>query len=795
MKPLFQDDNEMLSECDQLVKDDEADSEDRTTIASFYNGRDTMSSGEAETSGTTEITNHLFGYDSLNTARIQIEGIFTKQKHVWGLKFYDAPMEYRQQWEMAATEAFNAVIRDSRRLKPQIKSLAGQVTLFGSSHLMFRDLVDWCPMIARPLVPTGTGILATDVPYACVPSFLTLGELIKARESAKKLSDQGMDAYWSIDALDRCIETLKANVSPANKVSYGVGTSQQTGDEREQARQESGDGRSGYRMKLPVYYMYVARPEEDGTPFDLIILARWTPQQREQSARNRKLILPVKLFERERMYEKAQHWLQSFFIDTAIGGETSWHRCMGLGHLNYDSDVDVETFFNTAMQGSLENLRRTFRADSQADWDAISRWNQGQTPSNVLPPGIKIEEAQKNPNFQYAFTTIQMLQGLARRKASAAIGNTGDQTSDELEIQALERQGRNAEALASRMSDIYEATDALGTEMFRRMMQPVPLVSDPGYEEITAFQKCLRKAGVPVELVRKWLKSDEKLVCVETSRAGGDGDRVRTVMVNQMLMSRLNLFNPEAQQVILRRVMASETQDYQFAEQIVPYEKARDGNQIERANSENMACVLRGATGYVPEIQKDDLHMEHVPEHLGGMQGLLAKGQIEGWNELDLAAFKAMGSHAAAHIQSVMQIKEQKDAAKQMMDQLQQLAKAGQEFANNMKPSQPDPETAQDMQLKERKQSLSERAQIKLEQHRKESLDLSKAKQASKEVLESQRLADQEGSGAHQRYMDEVKMIEDKKNRIMQRAHDRSEAAKQRAFEKNTAKAKEAQPA
>lgn len=792
MKNLFADDNEMLAECDQLVKDDSMDAEDRATIGAFYNGRDTMSTCEADAQGQTEITNHLFGYDSLNTARIQIESIFTKTKNVWNFKMYDAPAEYRQEWEMATAEDFNAIIRDSRRLKPHVKSMAGQVTLYGSSHFMWRDIVDWCPVVARPLVPTGTGILASDIPYACVPSFLTLGELVRAKRSAEKLRDKGEKSFWSIESLERCIDTLQANVS-VKPTSYGVGTSQQTVDEREQMRQEGGAS-AQYRMKLPVYYLYIARPDEEGTPFDMIILARWTPQQREDSIRRNKLILPVKLFEKERMYKSAAHWLNPYFIDTSLGGETSWHRCMGLGHLNYDSDVDVETFFNTAMQGSLENLRRTFRADSQADWDAIARWNQGQTPSNVLPPGIKIEEAAKNPNFQYAFTTIQMLQGLARRKASAAIGNAGDNTTDELEIQALERQGRNAEALASRMSDIYEATDSLGREIFRRMVAPLPLESDPGYEEISAFQKCLRKKGVPVELLRKWANSDEKVLCVETSRAGGDGDRVRTVMVNQMLMSRLPLFNPEAQQTILRRVMASETQDYQFAEEIVPYEKKPDGNQVQSANVENQACLLRGITGFVPPIQKEDLHMEHLPEHFGGMQGLLAKGQMKGWDEIDLAGFKAIGSHAGAHIQSIMAIPEQKDLAKQAVEQLQQLAKAGQEFANNMKPSQPDPAEAKELELKERKQQLSERAQLKLEEHRGAAMDLSRRKQASNEVLESQRLADQENSGAHKRYMDEVKVIEGKRDRIMERANKRSESAKERAFAKAQAE-KEPAPA
>jgi hypothetical protein len=780
---LFQNDQEIIAECDKLVHDDSLDAEDRITIGSFYNGRDTMSQADAEAQGITQVTNHLFGYDSLNLARIQIEGIFTKPKHVWGFKLYDAPMEMRQQWEMSTTEHFNAVIKESKRLKPQVKSLGGQATLYGSAHLMWRDTLDWCPRTARPLVPFGTGILATDIPYACVPSHLTLGELIKFREGAKKLTEQGLKSDWKMDSLDKAIDTLRSNVSDGSVPSYGIGNQQQTMDELEQARQEQGAAAQGYRMKVPVYFFYVARPDEEGTPFDLIILARWTPAQRDRATKQ-KMILPVVMYECERKYENAHQWLNPYFIDTSIGGEPSWHRVMGLGALNYEADVDTEQFFNTAMQGSLENLRRTFRVESQADWELIAKWNQGQTPSNVLPPGLKSDEAVKNPNFQYAFTTMQMLQGLSRRNASSAIGNTGDSSSNELEIQALERQGRNAEALAARMSDIYDATDALGLEMFRRMLQPVPMASDPGYEEIVAFQKRLRKDGVSVDLLRKWMKNNEGQVCVETSRATGDGDRVRMVMVNQMLMNRLHLFNPQAQQIILKRVTAQETQDYKLAEELVPYEKKADANQVERANNENQACILRAITGYVPERNPDDLDMEHVPEHFGGMQGLLAIGQAKGWTQIELAAFKALGSHAAMHIQAVKAIKEQADVANQMMHTLEGIAKQGQEFANNLEQSEQDEAKQKELELKERNQMLKERGQVALEQHRAAALDLSKRKQASKEVIEAQRLADQENDGAHRRMMTEVEMVEGKKDKIIERAEERSQAADERAAAK-----------
>ena len=172
----------------------------------------------------------------------------------------------------------------------------------------------------------------------------------------------------------------------------------------------------------------------------------------------------------------------------------------------------------------------------------------------------------RQPNFQHSFTTMQMLTSLTRKNAASSISHAEDGKAKELEINALERQGRNAEALASRMSDIYECVDSLGSEMFRRFVAEEPLPCDPGYAEIRMFQEVMRKHKIPLVTLRRQKNGNFVHVCVRSSRAAGDGNTVKRRMVNQMLMSRLNLFNPEAQQVILRRVTAEETGDYEFAE-------------------------------------------------------------------------------------------------------------------------------------------------------------------------------------------------------------------------------------
>lgn len=754
--PFFASHDEMLSEADMLIREDQPDSEDRAVISSFYNGRQTMTDAEAENQGVTELTNHLFGYDSMVTAKTQIESIFIKPPQVWSFKLPGVPIQVRQKWELSLNRNFNEVIKNSGRMKPEIKTLAGDLTLFGNACPMYRDQRDWCPKVMRPLVPRGTGTVAPAVEYAVVPSYLSLGDLMRAYERVKRLRKSGTKYDWQGDALSAAIDTLKGNINLGTSI---ITNARQPADEVQQNFQETKRWYAQYRTRLPVYYVYTSHPDRKGTPADLTILARYSPTQINEAGKA-SMSLPVCLYERSEIFDRANQWICPMFIDASLDGEMTWHRVMGLGRLNYDSDVDVEQFFNDAMTGSRENLRRTYKVASQGDWELVQRWNNGEFASNVLPPGVDLAEAAKNPNFQYAQQTLAMLRAASAKNAGSSSG-AFEQRDNELQVQALERQSRNAETMGTRISDVYDGFDSMGTESFRRMCATLPLPVDPGYEEVMEFQDRIRRDGVPVEILRQLLDDGPQSISVYTNRTVGDGNKVRAIMVNQMLMQRISYFSPEAQQLILRRVTADDTQDYQLAEQLVPYEPKPDPNQVERANGENDSCMLRGITGYVPPHNQDDLDAVHLVEHFGGMQALLAKGNAQkGWDMMDATAFKAMGSHCALHISIIQKNPEAKGMATALMQQLQGLARQGQEFLNNLQQQaqkqEVDPVEQAKMQIQQQKLQLDTRKQVALEDHRKAVLALNTRKAGSGEVMAAAQLINAEKTRQHNEHMDRI---------------------------------------
>jgi hypothetical protein len=629
----------------------------------------------------------------------------------------------------------------------------------------------------RPLVPRGIGTLARDVPYAVVPSHLELSYLINLAERIKRSKKAGLPIHWKEDAVLGAIETLCNNVSNGYMI---VADARQTPEEVEFDFQENRIMYSQYRTKLPVYYVYTAHPDKEGCPADLTILARYSPEQRTMRAEKKQDVLPVCLYQCSLLFDQAEHWMHPFFVDANLDGETTWHRVMGLGRLNYDNDVDTEQFFNDAMAGARENLRRTYQVGNQGDWELIKRWNEGEFASNLLPPGVSVSEAAKNPSFQHALMTMDVLRSASAKNAGTGYGSSNAPTKDkELQIQALERQGRNAETMGNRIADIYECFDLMGNEIFRRMLGDTPLPIDPGYAEIKRFQDLCRADGVPVEILRKLFDVDVAGVVVRTNRTVGDGDKVREAMVNNALMNRIHFYSPQAQQIILRKVTASDTRDYSFAEEVVPYDQKPDSNQVARANEENNACMLRGITGYIPPYAADDIDAIHIQEHFGGMQALLAIGKASnGWTMKELGAFKVMGAHTAGHIQRIAQNPQAKALGTKLMQQLQQLARQGQEFANNLEKQQQqeqmDPLDAARLQLDQSKHQLNVRKQDDLVEHRDEVLKLNKKKQASGEMIAAAQLIGAERTASHNAHMDRVGKTLDARRL----AHDMHESAR-----------------
>lgn len=673
--PYFDKVEDALGAVQNLVTEDIDFAFDREVVAKFYNGRETMSPAQAEKEGVKSIVNHLFGYSALDQLRQQLFSIMTADERLWKIsvcikELGGKPLNSgdRQSLEYQLTDKFNHRIRRSKRLKPEIRSTMDNLVLHGRNPLLFTDRFDWCPRSGFLYVPGDTGTTAETFTYGFSADKMPLWRIqsyLKKAESAPA----GTDTGWNTKALNDALDALHVSREINSSILLD-------GEESEnENKPEDSTWRRSSSQTMPVWYLYEVDHDKADKPVGLTIIARYTFNS--EGSKNDDVVQRDKvLYSKRDHFKSVHHWLKPFFIDTQIGGATTWHSVMGLGKLNYPRDADVEDFFNMAMDGAKDNVRTKYQAADGASREKISRFFQER--SDILPEGLQLAQQQSNQNFRNAFEVVNILNVLSKGDAGAAYSNTGG-SGEELEIQAQERQGRSTALISSRMADVFDMMDEVGMEIFRRFMIGENPESSPGYADVKAFRDELDAIGINNDIRLQICESScglLKWVKVKTSRAAGDGSPVHEMMVADRLIANLGMYSPASQETIKRRVTMTWTKDPDFSAEVVPYERQVDPDQLARARTENTASIERGITGFVAELNPDDVSQIHLPEHDNALDALVAKATSEGsMDQFTSAGFKSLAAHQMKHIQAMEGDKVLAEAANAAYQKLQEQSR------------------------------------------------------------------------------------------------------------------------
>ncbi len=735
--PYFDKVEDALGAAQQLVLEDRDAAFDREVVAKFYNGRETMTPDEAEKQGVKTIVNHLFGYSALDQLRQQLFSIMTADERLWKIGFNKKelggkPLNSgdRQSLEEQLTAKFNNRIRRSKRLKPEIRSTMDNCVLHGRNPLLFTDRFDWCPRSGFLYVPGDTGTTPETFTYGFSADKMPVWRLKTYLKKAKQSDGTG----WNTKALEDALDALQINREV--NTSIHLDGEERENENRQQDNSSFGDRRESSQT-MPVWYLYEVDQDKADKPVGVTVIARYTFTSEGTS--NENVVTRDKvLYTNRDHYKSVHHWLKPFFIDTQIGGASTWHSVMGLGKLNYPRDADVEDFFNMAMDGAKDNVRTKYQVADGASREKMQRFFQER--SDILPEGLQIAQQQNNQNFKNAFEVVNILQMLSKGDAGAAYSNSSE--GEELQIQAQERQGRATALISSRMADIFDMMDEVGLEIFRRFMVGENPENSPGYGDVKAFRDEMDELGITAEIRREICETScglLKYVKIKTSRAAGDGSPVHEAMVNDRLVANLGMYAPAAQETIKRRVTMSWTRDPDFAAEVVPYERQVDPDQLARARTENTAAIERGITGFTPELNADDVAQIHVPEHDNALDALLAKSMNEGsMNPFAAAGFKSLASHLAKTIKSMEGDKVLAEIANAALQKLQEQSRQAEGLIEAFAANQEKNELSAAERLKHEQwaadHEFKQRQQASIEQNRQDKLQIDTRQAAVSEV-------------------------------------------------------------
>lgn len=730
-----------MAVANRLVDDDRFLAADRQIVANFYNGRDTMTSAEAESENIGNVVNHLFGYNNIDKFRSQISSIFTRDDTVWNVEINhpEIPLDQSESFSVHITQALARRIKRSRRIKPEWRATSGNLVLHGRDTQVFPDAFDWCPRSTFFYVPRGTQANRDSIPYAFRADDMPYAKLVSYLRQAEAAEKQGV---WNVKALKDAVESLKPSNASPPLIDKSVGT-EKLSEHDNNAEGPATDGDINTRSTLPVWYLYEVDHTKADKPVSLKILARYSLMKKETTVKtgikDDKEERDILLYQNENHFKSVRNWVVPFFIDTEIGGRPLWNGAVGLGKLNYPRDADVEEFFNLAMDGAKDAMRAKWKVADGASREKVARYFTER--SDLLPEGLEPVKTEIAGNYRDALGVISILRQLSSEDAGTGFTNSGTE-ADELEIQAAERQSAAATLISARMADIYDALDDLGTEILRRFLVAPTDEKREGYNEIKAFREDLEKHGITQEIREKIAEVKNGEMCyitVRTVRAMGDGSRLQEERAASQLMASLGAFNPQGQEKIKRRFVLTATRNPDLAAEIVPYEQRTDPDQQARARMENYSAVSRGILGFVPQLNPDDVNGIHVPEHDQELDSLNARSQAAGgMNENDFAGFKSLATHQASHLQNMQGDKALAEQANAWLQKLERqtstaegLAKA---WASRMQQEEISPEKQIQLQQKERQINLAERAQTSIEADRADRIALDERAQATNEA-------------------------------------------------------------
>lgn len=666
---LFKNVENIMSEISDMEKDELNRREDRATVSRFFNGQPPLSQKQADAMGLRVNVNNLFGYTDLAAAKDQTVALYTKPPRLFNVEMDFAPTANKYVWEQCLTRAFNRIVKKGNRMRMPYEGVAGDASMHGEGTFFFPDPLTPYPRqlpLSKRLIPSRASADPEELSYFAIDTHLSIHKidyhirnespgwnLKNLRTLRKQIFEKQDKAGWSAAAMQA------VNSMNPEDVEY--------------ARQGCAPLDRLCRFEIPVYYFYQSDSERDGRPLDLSIICKLAKDSDPKMSGG-----GLTLFEEEDYYSAVREAIQPFFMDCILGGSPEWHRVKGMGHLNYSLAWHIELLVSRMLQGTMESTMEIFSAGDGANREDLEKILLRH--NGILPEHVSLLGNRRQFDFNGILSVLNVVRQAAAKNTQSAISNTGDQSSDELEVQAMFRQGQISAQQSSRQSNWYDHWGRLGETMLSRFTSPFVDSDCEFYSDINDFQSELRRHGVPLYYCQP------HNVRVTAYKITGDGNELKANRFAAFAMQNIAMFPAGSQQMIKRIVTGIMADDYELAETLVPTEDKPDADQMRVADGENNTCIVQGRP---PQIADTDIDETHVAVHFQGIGSLLQQAQAnqETFEPAQVQAFKALGAHAIAHIQR-MDSMGKEDQAKQFMEAMNQAAKMAEKFLHNLQQRQ-----------------------------------------------------------------------------------------------------------
>lgn len=667
---LFSKPGAVIEEVGKLRLAEKYRREDRAIVSNFFNGSPPLSPEEAAALGFTINVNHLFGYKELDDAQSQVFSRFTKPTRLIEVILNAAKPGKGSQWGLEAADEASRVIRKITAFKNDYQGVCGDASLHGESLFFFPNTTfpvpKQCPL-SRMLIPDDSPADVTGLTHFGIEHELSLRDLHRYARLAPK--------GWNVSSLKRVLADIYKDCS-----GIGQAIDADNLEELEYRRQENSampQTTTTRRPSAQVVFFYEQRCDLPGYPMDLTISLRDESNFADKEAKEAAI-----LYKGDGVYPTVGKCLHPFFMDCIIGGAPKWHRVMGLGTLNYQTNYAVELLINRAQQATVEGSMNLWQADSTTTREAAEQILMKH--NGIIPEGLNLLQNRFAPNFGGILEMIQFFRQAGARNARGVTPNNGD-SNDQLEVQAMFEQNAAASGANARTANWDDYNDRMWTEVFARLTNPLIDPNDPGYSEIMDFQAAMKRKGIPLYYLQP------ENVTVRAVRLAGDGLRSKELGIVQYLTTNRNQYAPEMQPRITRLCTALALDNYALAEELTPMDdEQEDSPQRLKAESEN--AIMLTQRKLLPQ-NASDVDEVHILAHFPALEQLVSDGvqfQKAAFTQPQADSFQKIGAHTLAHIERVEGKAQnnrkdpEREKSREFRNQLNQLAAMGEKLMQNL---------------------------------------------------------------------------------------------------------------
>lgn len=658
---------EIDSLCFQMRQADWPRGRDRARIDQLFGGWPPYSQEEALADHRAVNVNFGEPMSLAHDARSQFYNAFLKPGQYFTARTDYGPKHKRDNYGAIVTKEINRVMKRSIDYFECFRSKFALDVLHGIGPAAWRDQDSWCPedqAIADIGIPARTFLKMRNLPFFYIYRSFTQPELARISRSTKR------DPGWNMPMVEACLEWLgqrtvelmgnnwtqywapeKINEAIKGDGGFFVGDQVPTIDTYDFYYYDDESDDEGWRRRIILDSW--SQPEAEGN---------WNPVRRKGKVHEGDYTKQFLYSSGDtKVADKRENIISFQFADLSAVGPFQYHNVRSLGYLIY-APCHLQNRLRCAFtEAVFENLLQMFRIKSMEDVQRALKLkihgfafiDDNLTP---LPANERFQ-----PNLGLVELGLNENSGLIQRHASSYTQsqNFSQDRTEKTKFQVMAEVNAMTSLVSAGLNQAYQYQNFEYMEIFRRFMKP-----NSKDVEVRAARAAIMSRGVPekVLVADAWDLEPEQVM--------GAGNKTLEMAISQQLMEWRPLYNPSAQNEILRKATLSITGDAKWSDSLVP-DQPVVSNSIHDSELAFGTLMIGGDVTPKPGLNSAEVAGTVLKQMAAKVKEIMQTGSVG--TPQEVRGLVKAAQYAGSFIQMLSQDEKSKPLVKKLNDALTQI--------------------------------------------------------------------------------------------------------------------------